>query len=293
MPPNVPWEVFLSRCRHVEELGLDGLGFIDHFTDYRGKKGPWFKLWSQLSAVAMATSRIRLATLVGQIPLRNPALFALQALTADHISGGRLDLGLGCGEEIDPSYRMMGIDNWSAKERVARFGEYVDVVDRLLSQEETTFHGRYYQVDTAALCPRPVQLPRPPIIIAAHGPVMLGHAARRADIWNSTSNALTFETQLEELRHRTAVIDARCVAIARDPASLRRSFLLRDMTSRSRGGAIRYYESGEIFTQMVQQLIALGISEVVLHYPLLDRDISTFEHITRSVLPALKAAHAA
>jgi alkanesulfonate monooxygenase SsuD/methylene tetrahydromethanopterin reductase-like flavin-dependent oxidoreductase (luciferase family) len=291
--PNVPWHEFLRRCRDVEALGFDQLGLADHLVDWAGGTGPWFELWSQLSAIAMATTRIRLATLVAQIPLRNPALFALQALTADHISGGRLDLGLGTGLEIDPSYRMMGIENWSAKERVARFGEYVEVVDRLLSQEETTYRGRYYQVDAASLRPRPVQMPRPPILIAAMGPVMLGHAARHADIWNSLSFAKTFETQIEETRGRIAAIDARCAAIGRDPASLRRSYLMFDPTARSSGGVIQYYDSEDIFKRMAQQVIALGITDVGVYYPMLERQIPMFERIAQGVLPALKAAHAA
>src|SRR5580692_11838514 len=291
--PNVPWDEFLRRCRQVEELGFDAIGLADHLVDWAGGKGPWFELWSQLSAIAMATTRIRLATLVAQIPLRNPALFALQALTADHISGGRLDLGLGTGLEIDPSYRMMGIENWTAKERVARFGEYVEVVDQLLSQEAVSYRGRYYQVDAAALRPRPVQSPRPPILIAAMGPVMLGHAARHADIWNSLSFAKTFEAQIEETRQRIATIDARCIAIGRDPASLRRSYLMFDPSARSSGGMIEYYESEGIFTRMVQQVIALGISDVALYYPMLDQQVPMFERIARDVLPALKCTHAA
>src|SRR4029077_13080634 len=222
--PNVPWPELLRRCQHVEALGFDSLGLADHLVDWAGGKGPWFELWSQLSAIAQATTRVRLTTMVAQIPLRNPVLLASQALTADHISGARLDVGLGLGLEVDPAYRMMGIENWSAKERVARFGEYVEIVDRLLSQEETSFKGRFYQVDAAALRPRPVQSPRPPIMIAAMGPVMLGHAARHADVWNSMSLAPTFAEQLEVTRRRVAAIDARCAAIGRDPASLRRSF---------------------------------------------------------------------
>ena len=79
--PNVPWPELLRRCRQVEELGFDSIGLADHLVDWAGGKGPWFELWSQLAAIAQATTRIRLATLVAQIPLRNPALFALQALT--------------------------------------------------------------------------------------------------------------------------------------------------------------------------------------------------------------------
>ena len=289
--PNVPWDEFLRRCRQVEALGFDALDLADHLVDWAGGKGPWFELWSQLSAVAMATTRIRLATLVAQIPLRNPALFALQALTADHISGGRLDLGLGTGLEIDPSYRMMGIENWNAKERVARFGEYVEVVDRLLSQQDVSYRGRYYQTDATTLRPRPVQLPRPPILIAAMGPVMLGLAARHADIWNSLSFAKTFDAQLEETRQRIAAIDARCAAIGRDPASLRRSYLMFDPAASASGGVYGYYESEEMFAHMARQVIELGISDVGLYYPMLERQVPMFERIARNVVPALKAAH--
>ncbi|MGA3402018.1 MAG: LLM class flavin-dependent oxidoreductase, partial [Acetobacteraceae bacterium] len=257
------------------------------FTDYRGTKGIWFEMWSLLSAVTMATTRIRLANLVAQIPLRNPALFALQALTADHISGGRLDIGLGIGLESDPSCQMMGVENWSAKERVARFGEYVEIVHRLLSQEETSYQGSYYKVDAAALCPRPVQSPRPPLIIAALGPVMLGHAARHADVWNTMSFAATYEAQIEETRKRVAAMNARCVAIGRDPSSLRRSFYMS-----SAGGSSPLYESEETVPRLARQLIALGITELVLFYPRLDRHVQTFERIAREVLPALRAAHA-
>ena len=290
--PNVAWPEFLRRCRHVEDLGFDALGFADHLVDWAGGKGPWFELWSQLSAIAMATSRIRLTTLVAQIPLRNPALFALQALTADHISGGRLDVGLGTGLEIDPSYRMMGIENWTAKQRVARFGEYVEVVDRLLSQQDVSYHGQHYQVDDATLRPHPVQSPRPPLLIAEMGPVMLGLAARHADIWNSLSFAKTFDAQIEETRQRVAAIDARCAAIGRDPTTLRRSYLMFDPGARASGGVLGYYESEEIFTRMARQVIALGITDVGLYYPMLDRQAPMFERIARDVLPALKTAHA-
>lgn len=289
--PNVPWPELLRRCHEVEELGFDSIGLADHLVDWAGGKGPWFELWTHVAAVAQATSRIRLTTLVAQIPLRNPAHFAQQALTVDHISGGRLDVGLGTGLVIDPSYRMMGIENWSTRERVARFGEYVEIVDQLLSQEETTFKGRFYEVDGAALRPRPVQSPRPPIMIAAMGPVMLRHTARHADIWNSISFAKTFEEQLEETRGRVAALDARCAEIGRDPATLRRSYLMFDAAARQSGGRVNYYDSEEAFARMVEQVIALGITEIALYYPIAEEQKPVFERIARNVLPAMRAAH--
>lgn len=289
--PNVPWPEFLRRCRQVEELGFDAVGLADHLVDWAGNKGPWFELWTQVAAIAQATTRIRLTTLVAQIPLRNPVHFALQALTADHISGGRLDVGLGTGLAIDPSYRMMGIENWSPRERVARFAEYVQIVDRLMSEEETSFKGRFYQIDGAAIGPRPIQTPRPPIMVAAMGPVMLGHTARYADIWNSISFAKTFEAQLEETRGRVATLDAQCAAIGRDPTTVRRSYLMFDAAARQSRGRVNYYDSEESFTRIVEQLIAIGITEVALYYPIADEQKSMFERIARNVLPAMKAKY--
>lgn len=289
--PNVPWGEFLRRCQHVEELGFDGIGFADHLVDWAGNEGPWFELWTQVAAVAMATKHIRLATLVAQIPLRNPVLFASQALTADHISGGRLDIGLGTGLEVDPCARMMGVENWSTKERVSRFKEYVEIVDQLLSQELTTYQGRYYTVEDAALRPRPIQSPRPPILIAAMGSIMLRHAAKYANVWNSLSFARTFEEQVEETRGRIAMIDAHCARVGRDPPSLRRSYLMFDPAARASGGAICYYQSEETFMRMARQLMELGVSELVLYYPMLERQMPAFENIARNILPVLRDQH--
>ena len=173
-------------------------GWPIHFVDWANPTSSWFEMWTHVGAVAAMTSRMRLMTCVAQIPLRDPATLAHQAATVDHISNGRLELGLGVGLTADPSYEMMGIPNWSAKERVARFSEYVEAVDQLLSNDVSSYEGSYYVIKNAVMNPRPVQQPRPPITIAALRPVMLRNAARYADNWNSMSFADNFETQLEE-----------------------------------------------------------------------------------------------
>jgi len=287
--PHVPWPELLRRARRVEELGFDGIGLVDHLTDWAGGGGPWFELWTQLSAMAMATSRVRLTTLVAQIPLRNPAQLAHQALTADHVSGGRLDLGIGTGLGIDPSYRMMGIDNWGPGERVDRLDEYVEIVDRLLRDEETTFEGRFYRVEGASLRPRPVQQPRPPLLIAALAPRMLAIAARRADVWNSISFAKTHAGQIEETRARIAQIDAACAAIGRDPSTLRRSYLMFDPTARASGGGLAYYASDDAFARMAGDVVELGIREIGVYYPAMESQVASFEQIARDVIPALRS----
>ncbi len=291
--PNSPWSELLRRYRHLEELGFDLAGGADHFVDWSNPSSPWFEQWTLMAAIARETTQIRLSTCVTQIPFRNPAVLAHQALTVDHISDGRLELGLGTGIQDDPSHSMVGIDNWSTKEKVARYKEYVEIVDQLLSNEVTTYKGRYYQVKDAVMNPRPIQQPRPPIVIAGMGPTMLKYAAQHADVWNSLSFATDFETQIEETRGRIGLIDQQCAAIGRDPALLRRSYLMFDAGARTGGGLINYYESEEVFADKVQCVIDLGIPEIGLYYPTRDEQLPKFESIARDVIPELRAKHAA
>jgi alkanesulfonate monooxygenase SsuD/methylene tetrahydromethanopterin reductase-like flavin-dependent oxidoreductase (luciferase family) len=278
----------MSRFRHVEDLGFDLATTADHFVDWNNPAVPWLEAWTVLAAAARETTRIRLATYVSQIPLRHPAMLARQALTVDHISGGRLEVGLGTGLSIDPAYDMIGIPNWEPKERVARFAEYVEIVDRLLSNERSSFEGRYYRVKDAAMNPRPVQRPRPPIVVAALGPVMLRHAARHADNWNTLSFAPSFDRQLAETSERIGRVDDACAAIGRDPVSLRRSYLMFDPASRATGGRIAYYESEDLFVDMVGRLRELGVSELGLYFPILPAQRPAFEKIARDVIPKMK-----
>jgi alkanesulfonate monooxygenase SsuD/methylene tetrahydromethanopterin reductase-like flavin-dependent oxidoreductase (luciferase family) len=286
--PNAPWKPLLRRFRHVEELGFDLVTVADHFVDWHDPSVPWLEAWTLLAALARETTRIRIGTCVTQIPLRNPALLARQALTVDQISGGRLELGLGTGLSVDPAYDMMGLPNWEAGERVARFVEYVEVVDRLLSNERCSYAGKYYTIKDAVMVPRPVQRPRPPMVIAALGPVMLKHAARLADTWNSLSFAETFDEQIAETGERIRRIDGYCAAMGRDPATLRRSYMMLDAKSRPGGGSIAYYRSEDVFAGMVERIRALGITEIGLYYPALAEQQPVFEAIARDVIPELK-----
>lgn len=289
--PNTTWTEALDRFKLVEDLGFDVVATADHLVDWTNPPSPWLEAWTLLAAVARETSRIRLTTCVSQIPLRNPAMFARQALTLDHISEGRLDVGLGIGLEIDPSYDMAGLPNWKPKERVARFKEYVELVDQLLSNEVTTYTGRYYQAEGTYMNPRPVQRPRPPIMIAAMGPVMLKRAARYADIWNSISFADTFEAQMQETRARVAQLDAHCVTLKRDPGSIMRSYQMFDPGARTSGGLFNYYESEDLFVEMVEQILALGITEIGLYYPMMDSQLPAFKKLATDVIPEIRKKH--
>jgi alkanesulfonate monooxygenase SsuD/methylene tetrahydromethanopterin reductase-like flavin-dependent oxidoreductase (luciferase family) len=289
--PNVGWPELRRRVVRLEELGFEVAALADHFVDWTNPPAPWFESWTTLAALAEATRTIRLSTVVTQIPLRNPAMLARQVLTLDHVSQGRVELGLGTGLSIDPSYAMAGVPNWETGERVERFAEYVDLVGQLLAQEVTTYEGLYYRAAGAVMNPRPVQVPRPPLLVAALAPRMMRLAARYADIWNSLSFRPVFEEQLAETQERCAAIDAACVAIGREPASLRRSYTMFDTEARHRGGAIRYYESAERFGDEVSRLVELGISDVGVYFPLDPAQLATFEGIALDTVPRLRAAY--
>lgn len=291
--PNADWDTVKARVLEVETLGFEAVALADHLVDWTDPSRPWFEAWSSLGALAEATRSIRLTTVVTQIPLRNPAMLARQVLTLDHISHGRIELGLGTGLTIDPSYAMAGLPNWSASERVARFAEYCELVSLLLSQEVTTYHGVFYAVEGNVMQPRPRQLPRPPLLVAALGSRMLALAARHADTWNSLSFQADFADQLAETRVRCAAVDRACDAIGRDPVTLRRSYTMFDVQARPRGGTMSYYASLEAFTTQASQIADLGIRDIGIYYPADPAQHATFQQLATEVLPHLRAAYAA
>lgn len=290
--PNSDYRTMLDRALYVEAAGFDMLTTGDHWVDWTDPDRPWLEPWVALAGLARDTSRIRLAHYVSQIPLRHPAMLARQALTLDHLSGGRFEVGLGIGLEIDPSYRMIGIPNWPVKERVARLPNYIEVVERLLANDTTTYQGEYYSVKDAVMRPRPVQTPRPPIVIAALGPKMLKIAARYADNWNTLSFADDFDTQLAEIKERIERMDDNLAELARSKADVRYSCQMFDPESRASGGEITYYRSVNAFLDKAEPLIEAGMTELGLYFPLIDAQRPVFEEIGNEVLPMLKQKHA-
>jgi alkanesulfonate monooxygenase SsuD/methylene tetrahydromethanopterin reductase-like flavin-dependent oxidoreductase (luciferase family) len=286
--PNVEWRELLARSVRIEQLGFDTLALADHLVDWTNPPNVWHEAWTSLAAIAGATSTIRLTTGVTQIPLRHPAMLARQVLTLDHISNGRVEVGLGTGLTIDPSYAMGGLPNWSPGERVRRFGEYVELVAALLANEVTTYAGEFYSADGAIMNPRPVQTPRPPIMVAALGPKMIAHTVRHADIWNSLSFKPTLDEQVVETTDRIATLDRLCAEAGRDPATIERSYLMFDGDARHHGGAIRYYQSVDRFVDEVGHFTAMGITDIGVYYPMLAEQVPMFERIATDILPILR-----
>src|SRR5206468_1083211 len=191
-PQNTTWADMLAVWKAADDIDVFESGWtFDHFypifTD--DSSGPCLEGWVTLTALAQATSRLRLGCLVTGAVYRHPAILANMAATLDIVSGGRLELGVGAGwneEELDA----YGIALGSLTERFDRFDEYLEVLDTLLRNEWSDFDGRYYSLTRARCEPKPVQRPRPPITIGGAGRKRtLRAAARWADHWNHPGGA--------------------------------------------------------------------------------------------------------
>ena len=284
---HLPWQKEVERWQLIENLGFDSVWLADHFVNYMQPDAPWFESWTLLAALASQTKQIRIGTLVSSIPLRNPALLARQALTVDHVSNGRLELGLGAGAPgtTDPVYSMIGIRDWKAAERVSRFKEVVEIVDSCLRNRITSYDGHYYQLKDAAMAPPPVQQPRPPITIGAMGSRMLKLTARYADTWNSFGDeewGAPPERVAEKTRLRNELLDRYCKEIGRKPSNLRRSLLVFG------ADAATVFRSSRDFEEVVERYQEIGITELIFYYPHTEKLIPTFKKIATEVIPSLR-----
>jgi alkanesulfonate monooxygenase SsuD/methylene tetrahydromethanopterin reductase-like flavin-dependent oxidoreductase (luciferase family) len=158
---------------------------------------------------------VRLGHLVTGNTYRHPAILARQAVTVDHISGGRLNFGIGAAWH-EQEHQGYGLAFPSAAERVKRLDEACQVIQQLWTQATPTFDGRYYQLHQAHSEPKPQQRPFPPIIIAAAGDQMLRVVAKQANVWSAMSQTA------EEFREKNARLTQQCEAIGRDPSTLER-----------------------------------------------------------------------
>jgi len=214
----------LRSVWHVaDEAGFDHLWAFDHLASI-GPGGPdrvVFESWSLLAAMAEATRQVRIGLLVTGNTYRHPGVLAKVATTVDHLSGGRLEFGVGAGwSEIE--HRMLGIEGLD--HRVGRLSEALTVIRSLWTEERANFSGRYYTLTDAIANPKPVQKPHPPIWIGAGGEATVRLTARHADVWNPSG---PIGADLETAVRISEQLDQRCRDIGRDPSAIRRSTQLR------------------------------------------------------------------
>jgi alkanesulfonate monooxygenase SsuD/methylene tetrahydromethanopterin reductase-like flavin-dependent oxidoreductase (luciferase family) len=254
---HLPLESLTARWREAERLGFDVLWNCDTLVEPDRPRHLMFDGPATLALMAERTGTIRIGTLVTSLYFRHPATFAKSATTIDQISDGRLEIALGVG---DPSAGPAAIGiHWTTAERVARFAEFVHVIEQLLTHETTDFEGKYYTCRGAETIPLPVQKPRPPLTIAADGPKMLAIAARHADGWSSWGG---YDVSSEEdffriTAERCRRFDDLCLAADRDPAAIRHSVVCFP--------PLTPWESTAYFQDMVGRLRDAGINEFVLY----------------------------
>jgi alkanesulfonate monooxygenase SsuD/methylene tetrahydromethanopterin reductase-like flavin-dependent oxidoreductase (luciferase family) len=283
---DTSWDEQVSRWQQAEKMGFDNLWIADHFVNYMAPSDPWFESWTLLAAMAANTKSIRIGTLVTAIPWRNPAFLAKQALTVDHISNGRLELGMGAGTpgHIEPGYKMTGIADWPPAERVERFREVVQIVDQLLQNSVSSYDGQYYNLKDTAMSPASIQKPRPPITIGALGPKMLKITAQYADTWNTFGgHSGTVDEIFEDVRQGNDKLNQYCQEIERDPTTLRRSLLLFGSVAEA-----CYGSSLDAFYEIIGKYQEIGFSDFILYYPFMDAHMPAFERIVWEGIPTLK-----
>jgi F420-dependent oxidoreductase-like protein len=212
--PNEAFEAVKAKAQWAEDHGFVWFSVMDHMIQIPGVGAPDEPLlegWTVLAGLAAVTGRIRLATLCTAVGYRNPAHLAKIAASVDLISRGRLTLGIGAGF-FEDEYKQYG---WEfppqPATRIRQLEEAVELILKMWTEPRTTFHGRYFHVEDAILEPKPVQEPRPPVMIAGGGEQMtLRAVARLADACNLV------RSDVAEVRHKLAVLRRHCDAVGRD-----------------------------------------------------------------------------
>lgn len=237
---SITIEQLRAVWRVADEGGFDHVWDFDHLASIgpAGPDRPIYEGWALQAAMAEATKRVRIGCLVTGNTYRNPVLLAKLAVTVDHLSGGRLEFGIGAAWATieHDMYGISGLDH-----RVGMLSESLQVIKSLFTEERTNFDGRYYRFKDAIANPKPVQKPYPPIWIGAQGETTLRLTARHADVWNISGGDPAFVAEVIKK------FEDACGAVGRDPAEVRRS-LQYGWESGDRGELIelagRYYELG-------------------------------------------------
>ena len=213
---GVTWDQWVALARTCEEAGLEGLFRSDHYssTIATADRGS-LDAWTTLAALAAATERIRLGTMVSPVAFRHPTNLARAVVTVDHVSGGRVELGMGAGW-MELEHASNGFHFPDMTTRLGMLREQAEIVVRQWTEEEFSFAGEHYRLEASRALPKPVQRPHPPLIVGGKGSRATADVAAR---WAGEYNT-TFASP-EEVRDRRRKLDEACERAGRDPGTLR------------------------------------------------------------------------
>ena len=268
--------------RRAEELGFDHAWTYDHLAWRALRDSAWFAAVPTLLVAAGATTAIRLGTLVASPNFRHPVAFAREVLSLDDVADGRLTLGLGAGGKGWDA-TILGQAPLTGAERVDRFVEFVELLDRLLRQPVTDHSGRWYTAQDVRMHPGCVQQPRVPFAVAATTPRGMRLAASLGETWVTNGDRahegapLPSATGVDVVRRQMAELDAACEAVGRDPATLRRLVLTGERLDSG-------LASRESFADTAGRYAEAGVTDLVVHWPRPDDpyrgDPAALEHVT-------------
>jgi len=257
--------------RVADDAGFDHCWNFDHFAGLGGvPERDVFEAWSMLGAMAAATSRVRIGCMVTGNTYRHPAVLAKAAVTVDHLSGGRLEFGLGAAwAEIE--HKMLDLEFGTAGQRIARMDEALRMVKLLWSEERSDFEGRYYRLDGAIANPKPVQRPHPPIWIGGSGErKTLRVVAEHADAWNAPGG------EPAEFARLSGVLDRHCDDVGRDPSEIRRTV------------QIGFRGDADDLLGKVESFRAVGVDDVIV--TLFGGEAERHAEAAAELLPRLRSA---
>ena len=263
---RIPYTELRRDIQEAEAMGFDSAWIDD---DIFSPTYADFDPWTVLGGLAVVTERIRLGTLVSVPTFRYPAVLANQVLTIDHMSTGRIEVGIGAGGAGE-SYPAIGAEPWTPRERSERLDEYAAILSQMLRGEPIAYSGQRYSVTVEQVIP-PVQRPRPPLIVAAHGERGLRTVARYADGWNTLVSIAgtgnedprapgSHAEAIAHLKRLSERLDAICVEEDRDPATVRRSILVHRPE-------IEPLSSVDAFDEFVGAYQEVGIDQIVFYWP--------------------------
>jgi len=284
--PEERWADARQQWQQLDTWGFHSAWTYDHLAWRSLADGPWFATVPVLAAAALATSTIRLGTFVASPNFRHPVPFAKELMTLDDLSGGRFQLGVGAGGTgFDAA--VLGAEDLSPRQRVDRFGEFVELLDRLLTSPRTTYEGEWFTAREARMVPGCVQQPRLPFVVAANGPRAMRVVARHGQAWVTTgvtppdAGEDAWWAALPGARDR---LDDALRAEGRDPRDVER-YLSVDSS-----GAFGL-DSVEHLRDVLGRAGELGFDEVVVHRPRPDGvyagDLAVLERVAADVLPDL------
>lgn len=278
--PEHRWWFAEPKWRAAEEYGFHHAWTYDHLAWRTLVDGPWFGAVPTLTAAAMVTERIRLGTFVASPTFRHPVPFARELLALDDISDGRLTVGIGAGG--GDGYDHLALGQPAPAKRAERFGEFVELLDKLLTRDRTTHEGTHFSAVDARSYPGAVQRPRPPFLIAANGPKAMAVAARFGQGWVTSG---TPADDLDSWWRGVGELASRFTEVQHEHGRRVDRYLSLD------SAPVYSLTSVETFQDAVGRAEGLGFTDVVVHWPRHDGVFagreSVLEELAADVLPAL------